>query len=238
MNATPLNLFHIKICGVRKLDDIAVVAESGADAIGLNFFPPSVRFVPPGDDATRALAARATELGLKVVGVFVNEQPADVCAVAKQVGIDAIQLHGDETIQTARQIRESIDLPMIRAIKLPVDGLSAELVEERSRPWIDLGIQLLFDADAGRAHGGSGKQLDWMVIREWTQRFGTLSLENGETKSTARWTLAGGLHPENVSEAMETSRASSVDTASGVEEPKGVKSAVLIRRFVEACKAA
>lgn len=232
MSTIPSNLFHIKICGVRKVEEVVSVAESGADAIGLNFFPPSIRFVSPGDEETRALAAKASELGLKVVGVFVNETPEEVCQVAQRVGIDAIQLHGDETIHHARQIRELIDLPLVRAIKLPVEGLSVALMEQRSRPWIDLGVQLLLDADAGRAHGGSGKQLDWQIIQQWAQQ------QLGDrTGPKVLWTLAGGLHSENVGEAIKTSQASSVDTASGVEEPKGEKSPVLIRRFVEACKA-
>lgn len=232
MNTISSNLFHIKICGVRKVDDVVSVAESGADAIGLNFFPASVRFVSPRDEETRALAAKASELGLTVVGVFVNETPEEVCQVAQRVGIDAIQLHGDETIHSARQIRERIDLPLLRAIKLPVDGLSVALMEQRARPWIDLGVQLLLDADAGRAHGGSGKQLDWRIIQQWAQQ------QLGDrTGPKVLWTLAGGLHSENVAEAMERSQATSVDTASGVEDPKGVKSPALIRRFVQACKA-
>ena len=98
---------------------------------------------------------------------------------------------------------------------------------------VNLGAQLLFDADGGRAHGGSGKQLDWSVIHDWAD-----SNRIAKWGPTASWTLAGGLTPENVGEAILTTGASSVDAASGVEEPKGVKSAAKIRRFVDACNVA
>lgn len=214
-------MFRIKICGVRRPEDIAAVADAGGDAIGLNFFPPSVRYVSPEEDSTAALARLAAERGLMRVGVFVNETIATIRQSTQRVGLDAIQLHGDETLEDGKRLQFEMDRPVIRAIKLPRTPLTTDAIEQAAGPWIDAGCHVLLDADAGRQHGGSGKTLDWASVKSWAS-----------TQTTTSWTLAGGLKPENLAEAIEASGATSVDTASGVECPKGVKSAERIREFV------
>lgn len=221
-------MFHVKICGLRFKHDVQAVEASGADAIGLNFFPASVRYLDPESPTTRELSDTAKAAGLLRVGVFVNESARRIAEIVKGVGLDVIQLHGDESAEFLDEL-EGTDLPqyghrrIIRAIKLPTGILSPQQIETTAFPWIDAGCHLLLDADAGSAHGGSGKTLDWSSIRRWAQ-----------SQPTCGWTLAGGLTPENVAEAIRTSGANSVDTASGVEQPRGVKSAELIGRFVAA----
>lgn len=220
-------MFQIKICGVSQPMDIGAIKMSGADAIGLNFYRPSVRYVDPDSPQTRQLSRLASEAGLFRVGVFVNEPAETIEQVAGSVGLDAIQLHGDEPIETAGQLRSMLNLGLIRAIKLPLGRLSPATISEKTGGWIEAGWHLLMDADAGAAHGGSGQSLHWRSLGVWA-----------EQNPDVGWTLAGGLTPENVAQAIEESAAASVDTASGVEELRGVKSQWLIRRFVVEARAA
>jgi len=214
-------MFHTKICGVRQEADINAVAASGADAIGLNFFPRSVRYVDPQSGLTKHLSEIAARAGLLRVGVFVNESADDIMRIAGEVSLDAIQLHGDEEPGIASELATRAKLPIIRAIKLPIGSLAVETISEKADPWLKAGCHLLMDADGGIAHGGSGKTLDWKSIRLWSTKYPEVA-----------WTLAGGLRCDNIAAAILASGAKSVDTASGVEERKGKKSDRLIRRFV------
>lgn len=218
-------MFHIKICGVRCRQDVDAVAAAGADAIGLNFFPPSIRYVEPTSPSTIELSRLAHDQGLMRVGVFVNRSLEGIIEVADQVGLDAVQLHGDETVDFAHRLIDRLSVPVVRAIKLPTGALETQQIEEASRCWIEIGCHPLLDAQAGAQHGGSGKTLDWNAVGRWMREYRVES-----------FTLAGGLSPENVAEAMEQSGASSVDTASGVEQPRGEKRPELIRAFVKACR--
>ncbi|MCO8123025.1 phosphoribosylanthranilate isomerase [Stieleria sp. TO1_6] len=215
-------MFRVKICGVRLDQDVAAVAAAGADAVGLNFFPPSVRYLDPQSNSTRELSQQAHTAGLLRVGVFVNQSAESMLTVADRVGLDAIQLHGDESIETAAVLLQR-GQTVIRAIKLPKLPFDVELMERRSADWMLLGCHLLLDVDAGAAMGGSGKTLDWASVRAWAAAYPDVS-----------WTLAGGLKPENVAAAIRATGAISVDSASGVECPKGVKNAERIAGFVAA----
>lgn len=220
-------MFHTKICGVRIASDVESVADAGGDAIGLNFFGPSIRFIDPESPDTRQLSDLAASVNLRRIGVFVNEPATRIAEITEIVGLDAIQLHGDEGLEWADQLEGLVSLPLIRAIKLPTGPIDAAALTKATSGWIEKGCQLLFDADAGAAHGGSGKTLHWPSIHSWSQ-----------ANHNFAWILAGGLNPENVAQAIESTGATSVDTASGVEEQRGVKSEPLIRKFIAASRSA
>ena len=213
-------MFNIKICGVREVCEIEAVFKSGADAIGLNFYSPSCRFIDPENPVAAKLAGKAGELGLTRIGVFVNASLAAMVQAAESLKLEAVQLHGDEQTGVVSQLRDEGVPKLIRAIKLPVGPLTIHTIEERLDAWACLGIHLLLDADGGHSHGGTGKTLDWDTIRQWADQRGDVS-----------WTLAGGLNPENIAGAIVKSGASSVDTASGVEAERGTKSVPLISQF-------
>ena len=217
-------MFRIKICGVRLKNDVQAVERSGADAIGLNFFPQSVRYVDPVDETTKSLSDLAAELGLTRIGVFVNESVDSILRTVSLVGLDAVQLHGDEPAETALCLLAK-KIRVIRAIKLPREPFEPSRVDQILEQW--RGCDLLLDADAGTRHGGGGKALHWPSVRAWALR------SPGHS-----WTLAGGLTPENIAEAILASGATSIDTASGVECPKGVKSADRIATFAAQAQAA
>ena len=212
-------MFRIKICGVRLKKDIDAVARAGADAIGLNFVPSSIRYVDPS--TARQLSAQAAAAGIQRIGVFVNATACEIASISDKVGLDAIQLHGDETTELAGELIDD-GRTIIRAINLPPD-LTPDVIDDRCRPWIELGCHLLLDAESG----GSGKCLDWQVVGQWAHSHRAIP-----------WTLAGGLDGSNVGQAIQQSAALSVDTASGAEEPRGTKSAEKIESFVKASQRA
>lgn len=219
-NSPKVPFFRIKICGVRTEADLETCRDAGADCVGLNFFPKSLRFVDPKADQTRALSERAGELGLVRVGLFVNSSREQILCACDDLSLDTVQLHGDETPELAEAILD-YGIPVIRAIRLPTISMPPEAIDDAIGPWNDVSVTWLLDADAGSAFGGSGKQLDWPSLARWSQARGD------------DWILAGGLSPVNVADAIQISRATRIDVASGVEEPKGQKSPHLIQEFVE-----
>lgn len=213
--------FRIKICGVRSTNDVDMVARAGADAVGLNFYAPSVRSLNPSDPATVEINQTAMKHGLVRIGLFVNEPIKNIRSIVESLQLDWIQLHGDESVSHATELLDA-GHQVLRAIRLPHGPLAGPAIDAAIGPWADLPVALLLDADAGGAFGGGGNRLDWPSIRRWS------SVRSAECAS---WTLAGGLTPENVAEAIRSSGATSVDVASGVESPKGKKNKVRISRF-------
>ncbi len=135
-------MFHTKICGVRLDSDVQSAGESGADAIGLNFFAPSVRYVDPTLPSTRQLSESALVAGLMRVGVFVNESPEKIAQIADAVGLNAIQLHGDEQPDLARKVQLATGLPVIRAIKLPTGEISVPAISREDSCLDRFGLSL------------------------------------------------------------------------------------------------
>lgn len=202
-------------------------AEAGADCIGLNFFPPSVRYIDPRSQLTQDLNTQASQEGLVRVGLFVNEDVRRVQEVAAELSLDAVQLHGDESRSEVSQLVDS-GIHVIRAIRLPTLPIAPEALHSYLQPFWELPITFLIDADAGTQFGGGGKQLHWPSIAEWAQVH--------DQAWGKRWILAGGLDADCVGTAKQTALASRVDVASGVEAPKGRKSGKRIQEFVLASR--
>jgi len=200
--------------------DVIASDEAGADAVGFNFFRQSIRFVEK--ELASELSHEAAMRNLIRVGVFVDAPVESVLECSDAVGLDLVQLHGFETEADAERLLSAGER-VVRAIRLPVGRLEPEEIEERVAPWREIGCDLLLDADAGAQGGGAGLRLDWNAIGRWQSRFG----------SNDSWALAGGLTPQTVSKAIAASHAVGVDVASGVEQPRGVKSTCLIDAFVE-----
>ncbi len=122
-------MFRIKICGVKRKADLQAAAQAGADAVGLNFYRQSIRYV----DANLAdeLAADASELGLTVVGVFVDEPVDSILALSDRLHLDYVQLHGNEPITAAERLIDAGDR-VLRAVRLHLDDWSQR---KSSREW-------------------------------------------------------------------------------------------------------
>jgi phosphoribosylanthranilate isomerase len=215
--------FWIKICGITNLDDARAAADAGADALGLNFFNKSRRFVEPHQ---ARLIADSLPANILKVGVFVNHDADQITEIVRQVGLDAVQLHGDERPGLFTHLPTNVRI--VRAHRCGRDGLvplASYLDECHSLGRMPDAV--LIDADAGISFGGSGNLADWALIRQQKDVLGGLPL-----------VLAGGLTPDNVAAAIEAVSPNGVDVASGVECEPGQKDADLIARFVKTAREA
>ena len=216
-------MFTIKICGITRLEDARASAEAGADAIGLNFCPQSSRVID--HDRARAIIA-VLPAGIIKVGLFVNAAPGEICRTYDALGLDLIQLHGDEPPELLSALGGR---PVMKAFRAAgADGLHVVLdYLETCRTLGCLPRLILLDAPSSGGFGGSGKPADWSLAKQY--------LKNGQAPQLM---LAGGLKPENVAEAIRTTGARAVDTASGVESQPGIKDPVALTAFVHAARTA
>ena len=214
-------VFQIKICGVTTPDDAHAAIEAGADAIGLNFYEESPRYVSR-QSASKVLA----ECGdVEAVGVFVNMPAGTLQTVANQVGLTAIQLHGDESPEYLAGLA---DLRAVRARRIGDRGLSAiaeDLIACRVAGRVPDAI--LVDAFQQGCYGGTGETLAWEKLAGYRRELGDVPL-----------ILADGLTPENVASAISAVQPAGVDVAGGVERSPGVKDHAKVRAFVVAARAA
>ena len=202
-------MVKVKICGVTSATDALMAATAGADAIGLNFYRPSPRYVEP----ERALAIRlALPPFVAAVGIFVDEEVERVRELMDFCHLDYAQLHGRETPRKVALLKE---YRIIKAIRVR----TGEDLRELERYRVDA---FLLDAFVEDMPGGTGLTFDWDLAREASHR--------------AKIILAGGLTPENVDEAVAAGRPYAVDVASGVESEPGKKDRKLVNRFVRAAK--
>lgn len=214
--------WRIKICGVTSLEDAQAIAAAGADAIGLNFFEGSKRYV---DSEHAAQIVRGLPRGVLLVGVFVNASVTQIQEVARRVPLDVIQLHGDEPPEIVGQLAEA---NVARAFRCGPEGLDSVVVYlDRTRQLGSLPQFILLDALDPRQYGGSGRTLDWTRLEAELPRLGGVP-----------WVLAGGLTPENVGSAIRQLQPFGVDTASGVESAPGRKDPDRVRAFVDAARRA
>jgi phosphoribosylanthranilate isomerase len=207
---------RIKICGITRMNDAAAVVESGAHALGLNFFGESARCLDAG---SAARIADAVAGDVCVVGLFVNPEVDEVRRVLEQVRIDLLQFQGDETDGFCA----GFGVPYMKGhrVRAPVDARA--LVEEYPHAsWH------LLDAFVPGQAGGTGAQFDWDY---WPDTTGLAA--------DMRFGLAGGLTPENVADAVRRLRPDAVDVCGGVEGPsRREKDAVRIQAFVDAVRLA
>ena len=202
---------RVKICGLTRQDDALTALELGADALGLNFYPHSTRFIDLG--TARTLVAKLPPFGLRV-GIFVEPSFETVMEVAKAVRLDTIQLHGEEPPEFAEDIRNE-GFRVWKAIR--VSGM------ESIRRYEDYPCDaLVLDAFDPTVVGGSGKAFDWSLLTDW--------------HAALPWILSGGLTPDTVADAVLRLSPDGVDVASGVESSPGIKDHELMRAFIQRAK--
>lgn len=213
-------MFRIKICGVTRTEDAAHAVACGADAIGINFFPGSPRFVP--EELAREIVGAVGDRA-EVVGVFVNEAPGTIVALCGRLGIRRVQLHGDEPPGDASRI------PLWRMKAVHADR-TPDLPALLAYPC----EAFLFDAGGKGDYGGTGRELAWGELGE---RFPGVAGVRGPGGARKPWLLAGGLTPSNVERAILAARPFGVDVASGVESSTGRKDPAKVKTFIERAKA-
>ncbi len=200
----------VKVCGITNTPDAHAAAEAGADAIGL-IFAPSPRQVSV--DEARRISATLPESVLKV-GVFVNAAPEEVLRVAREVGLDYAQLHGDEGPEVVAAVRDG-GVPVIKALRVR----DADSLEDLARYGADL---YLLDAYSEKARGGTGERFDWRLAKTLIGRDNIV--------------VSGGLNPENVAEAIRAFKPFGVDASSSLEDSPGEKNDERVRRYINAAK--
>ena len=204
-----------KICGLSTAETLDAALSAGAAHIGLVFFAKSPRNVTP--EQAGALAARVAGRA-KIVGLFVNPEPAFIAQVLSAVNLDILQLHGDESPALVAQLKAQTGREIWKA--LPVRTSADLAVATQYNGAADL---ILYDAKppAGAdLPGGNGLRFDWELLRGHAHPL--------------PWALSGGLSPDNVAEAMTVTNATLVDVSSGVESAHGVKDIDKIHAFLKA----
>jgi phosphoribosylanthranilate isomerase len=197
----------IKICGIKNVTDALAAMDAGADLIGFNFYPKSPRYIDVG--TCRDIMSVMRRYGhITYVGVFVNSSVEEVRATIDTCGLSLAQLHGNETPEML-SILDGKAFKAFRGVPADINGFA------RSES-----PALLVDAAVKGVYGGSGVIADWSAAAELAKKYPLL--------------LAGGLTPENVSEAIRQVRPWGVDVASGVESTLGEKDASKMKAFVRA----
>lgn len=213
----------VAITGIKQPEHALVAAEQGAAMIGL-VFARSRRQV-----STETAVRIAEAVGVVcdkplLVGVFVNESLGRVLSMAREVGLGAVQLSGDESPQYVAECAELY--PIIRAVRFPPAITHREASEmldiyRQAVPGGSGRLRFLIDAYQPGEYGGTGKVADWPLTAALTSRFDIM--------------LAGGLDPSNVVCAIAMVSPWGVDVSSGVESD-GVKDPSLIREFLAAAR--
>jgi phosphoribosylanthranilate isomerase len=204
-------MVKVKICGITNWTDARRAVEAGADFLGFNFYRRSSRYIAPA--AARRIVQRLPER-VASVGVFVNEPEPEMLAIARRVGLDYVQLHGDETAEVVSRMRRSFRV--IKAIRVRDSFRASQLAIFKGAS------SILLDGFDANLRGGTGKSFNW-----------NLAKSAGRKRQIF---LAGGLTPENAAGAVSAARPFAIDVCSGVESRPGKKDAARMRALVAAVR--
>ncbi len=208
------NRTKVKICGLTNLEDARFASGAMADYLGFIFYRKSPRYIEPGE----AGAIINWLEGPDKVGVFVNQPLDEVNQIAKQTGLDYVQLHGNESVEYC----QLIDKPIIKVIHITGET-THETLKEQVALYSDVASYYLFDSKIGEQWGGTGKTFDWSILKE--------------IERVHPFFLSGGINPQNVKQAIETVNPFAIDVSSGVEEKPGLKDFEKIEQLMEAISA-
>jgi phosphoribosylanthranilate isomerase len=206
----------VKICGIRTLEDARFAVDSGADALGFVFWYMSPRRIEPAPAA--AIARELPESVLRV-GVFVDAPRDDIARISDEVGLDLLQLHGEE----APEALAGLPRPALKAVRV-----SPRFSVEEALRYAKLAAGIVVDTrlpGETQLPGGTGVPFDWSLVAGLAPRVEFLM-------------LAGGLSPANVASAIRAVRPHAVDVSSGVERVPGRKDPAKVKAFIEEARAA
>ncbi|MBI4682349.1 MAG: phosphoribosylanthranilate isomerase [Nitrospirae bacterium] len=199
-------MLKVKICGITNVEDAFAAIKCGADAIGFVFYPKSPRSVTP--EIAKSIISSLPPF-VTTVGVFVDEDKANLNKIVSDTGLDVVQLHGAESPEYC-----NINKKVIKAIRIK-EISDLELLNQ-----YEGASAFLLDSYYPGAIGGTGQIFNWEIAVE--------------AKKIGRIILAGGLNPDNIEEAVKMVQPYGVDVASGVEGgTKGKKDLIKLRLFIE-----
>jgi len=200
---------RVKICGITRCEDAALIVDAGADAIGLVFYEKSPRFVEQVLAAEISLSIPAF---ISRVALFKDASQQMIDSVLQNVEIDLIQFHGNESAEFC----ESFTMPYIKALGMRGTEHDADFLLDGATTYASAKA-LLLDGHAPGEAGGTGESFDWTSIA---------SIEKPIV-------LAGGLNVENVKQAVDIVRPYAVDVSSGVESSPGIKDKEKVTAFMQ-----
>jgi phosphoribosylanthranilate isomerase len=203
---------RIKHCGITRLEDAHLAAEAGAWALGMIFWPGSPRRCDLDEAQLIGSALRRT---VHLTGVFVNARMDEIDAVAQSVGLDFVQLHGDEGPVFCAEVARRTGAKVIKAVRVQ----SRATLQAAAAYHSDF---LLLDAHVEGVPGGTGETIDWELVRQ--------------ANLGAPVILSGGLTPANVAAAITATEPFAVDAASGTESAPGIKDPEKLKAFYEAVR--
>ena len=201
-------MVRVKICGITNWTDARLAVKAGADALGFNFYRKSPRYIAP--DEARTIAKRLPRR-VVLVGVFVNTSANEVLRVARNVDLNVVQLHGEESPTEVQRIGESY--PVVKAFRVGPGFNVGRLARYGSAS------AFLLDGFDRQHRGGTGKTFRWSVARA-AKKYGTII-------------VAGGLNSENIARAIREAQPFGVDVCGGVESRPGKKDAKRLRALMD-----
>ncbi len=217
---------RIKICGITTPVDAELVARLGADAVGLNFYAQSPRFI---DRHQAAEVLGVLPAAVEPVGVMVSPVVQEVQDRCLAAGVATVQLHATNLDAALVELMVSHSMRLIVAAGVEDEG-DLQAAAGRVAAWREQGVTVvgvLVDARVEGLHGGTGRTAPWSLLR---------GVDLGELGAPLY--LAGGLTPENVAQAIRLVRPFAVDVASGVEGSPGRKDPDKLRRFIDNARSA
>ncbi len=201
----------VKICGLTNVADAFFCADAGAEMLGLNFSPQSMRVISVSTAREIIDEIRPPHSEVKFVGIFVDQELDFVRATVRTLNLDAVQLHGNEPVEYATQLGAPY---LIKALRVaPHFSLTSAYVCDA----------ILLDAWNVKGRGGTGETFDWKIAADFP-------------RGNRQLFLAGGLTSDNVGAAIATVRPFAVDVCSGVEKEPGKKDRAKVHRFIAACR--
>ena len=195
----------IKICGLTKSEQALSCVEMGADFIGLNCWNGSSRYIIP--EIISEIVSEIPEPA-KTVGIFVNESPESINNMMKKTGMDLVQLHGDEALETC----EKLEFPWFKAFRVSAEFKMSLIKQYKQETF-------LIDAYSKYHFGGAGQKIDFELARK--------------ASGLGKMILAGGLAPDNIEETIKKVQPWAVDVCSGVECKPGIKDLGLVEKFIK-----
>jgi phosphoribosylanthranilate isomerase len=208
-----MGIVQIKICGMRRAEEVEAAVEAGVDLLGFNFWPGTSRYIPPEEAAP---LIRSVPSHVWTVGVFVDEKPERVLEIVAVTRVTVLQFHGSETPEYLDRLN---GLRRIKAFKVQSDFKPDDLSRFPSA------YAFLLDGwVAGGLPGGTGQAFDWSRAQQ--------------ARAYGKIIVAGGLTAQNVAEAIRQAQPWGVDVCSGVESAPGKKDPQLIREFIRAAREA
>jgi phosphoribosylanthranilate isomerase len=201
---------YVKICGITKLEQATEIAKMGISALGFICVPNTPRYIDP---AQIRLITNMLPSQVDRVGVFLDASMTEVSQIVQSTGLNCVQLHGTESPEFCRVFKSTIpNVKLIKAFRIRSKDI-LEQVDDYCA-WVDA---ILLDAYDPKLAGGTGKTLNWEMLRDF--------------RPNCPWWLAGGLSPDNVAIALQH-QPDGIDVSSGVEISPGNKDIDRVRQLL------